>query len=106
MLLTNGMQINLFTLTTLNREMVKVAFDSPETLTSLGFLESVGIKGHNAKLDDASPEKSEELYNKARNIRSIIENYDDDDLSKDELLSKKITLYLLDYLLTLSLIHI
>jgi len=48
----------------LNREMVKVAFDSPETLTSLGFLESVGIKGHNAKLDDASPEKSEELYNR------------------------------------------
>ncbi|MAI38757.1 MULTISPECIES: DUF885 domain-containing protein [unclassified Alteromonas] len=84
----------------LNREMVKVAFDSPETLTSLGFLESVGIKGHNAKLDDASPEKSEELYNKARNIKSVIENYDDDDLSKDELLSKKITLYLLDYLLT------
>ena len=27
----------------LNREMVKVAFDSPETLTSLGFLESMGI---------------------------------------------------------------
>ena len=50
----------------LNREMVKVAFDSPETLTSLGFLESVGIKGHNAELDDASIEKNAALFDKAR----------------------------------------
>ncbi len=83
----------------LNREMVKVAFDSPETLTSLGFLESVGIKGHNSELDDASPEKGEALFDKARGIRQVIVDYDNEDLSKDELLSKKITLYLLDYLI-------
>ena len=84
----------------LNREMVKVAFNSPETLTSLGFLESVGIKGHNSKLDDASPEKGEALFDKARGIRQVIVDYDNEDLSKDELLSKKITLYLLDYLIS------
>ncbi|AFT80159.1 hypothetical protein AMBLS11_17970 [Alteromonas macleodii str. 'Black Sea 11'] len=85
----------------LNREMVKVAFDSPETLTSLGFLESVGIKGHNAELDDASIEKNAALFDKARHIRERVLAYDDEDLSKDEQLSKEITLYLLpDYLIS------
>ena len=84
----------------LNREMVKVAFDSPETLTSLGFLESVGIKGHNAELDDASIEKNAALFDKARHIRERVLAYDDEDLNDDEQLSKEITLYLLDYLIS------
>ncbi|MEC8376231.1 MAG: DUF885 domain-containing protein [Pseudomonadota bacterium] len=84
----------------LNREMVKVAFESPETLTSLGFLESMGIKGHNAELDDASLEKGKEMFTKARRIRDAVNAYSDEDLSKDEQLSKEITLYLLDYLIS------
>ena len=80
--------------------MVKVAFDSPETLTSLGFLESVGIKGHNAELDDASIEKNAALFDKARHIRERVLAYDDEDLNDDEQLSKEITLYLLDYLIS------
>jgi len=83
----------------LNREMVKVAFESPETLTSLGFLESIGIKGHNAELDDASVEKNAEMFDKARKIRETIVSYDNEDLTEDEQLSKEITLYLLDYLI-------
>lgn len=84
----------------LNRELVKVAFDSPETLTSLGFLESVGIKGHNAKLNDVSQEKNDALFAKAHDIREKVLAYDDQDLTKDEQLSKEITLYLLDYLIS------
>ena len=44
-----------------DREVLKMAFESPETLTSLGFLESVGITGHNGELDDASLAKADEL---------------------------------------------
>ena len=46
----------------LDRSVVKMAFDSPETLTSLGFLESVGITGHNAELDDDSPEAMDKTF--------------------------------------------
>ena len=42
----------------LDRTMIKQALDSPETLTSLGFLEAIGITGHNANLDDNRPEKN------------------------------------------------
>ncbi|WP_133406469.1 DUF885 domain-containing protein [Parashewanella tropica] len=82
----------------LDREMVKIAFESPETLTSLGFLEFVGIKGHNAELDDDRPQVLEEMFDKARKIRVLVEQYDDADLNENDQLSKEITLYLLDFL--------
>ena len=44
-----------------DRMLIKVAFEDPETLTSLGFLESMGINGHNAHLDDVHPERTEEF---------------------------------------------
>jgi uncharacterized protein (DUF885 family) len=80
-----------------DRTMVKMAFDSPETLTSLGFLESLGITGHNAKLDDASIEKSDELFTMLPQVRSGIEQYNNDSLDKSDLMSKEIALYLLDF---------
>jgi hypothetical protein len=46
----------------LDRMPVKVAFNDPETLTSLGFLESMGIKGHNAHLDDVHPDRTDEFF--------------------------------------------
>ena len=82
----------------LNRETVKFAFESPETLTSLGFLESMGIKGHNAELDDASPQKGDMLLAKLKQLRPRIMAYDDAALSEDERVTKHIVLYLLDYL--------
>lgn len=81
----------------LDRTMVKMAFDSPETLTSLGFLESMGIKGHNAELDDDRPEKGDELFAQIEQIHQTILEYKDEDLSEDELLSKEIALYLLEF---------
>jgi uncharacterized protein (DUF885 family) len=80
----------------LDRTMVKMAFDSPETLTSLGFLESIWIKGHNAELDDNSPEKTDELFTLLKEVKTTVESYQDDELNKNDQLSKEIALYLLD----------
>ncbi|CCQ10081.1 FIG01058060: hypothetical protein [Pseudoalteromonas luteoviolacea B = ATCC 29581] len=82
----------------LNRDLIKIAFESPETLTSLGFLESMGIKGHNALLDDASLASNQQFFDKAKVLKNSILQYDDTSLSKDEQLSKRITLYLIEYL--------
>ena len=46
----------------MDRALVKIAFRNPETLTSLGFLESMGIHGHNAQLDDVHPDRTDELF--------------------------------------------
>lgn len=78
----------------LDREVLKVALDSPEGLSSLGFLESVGIKGHNAKLDDSSPEKIDELMAKVRDARKVLVSYDD--LDEGDQMSYDIALYLID----------
>ncbi len=84
----------------LDREMVKIAFESPETLTSLGFLESIGITGHNAELDDDRPEKLEDMFATGRRLQSLLSAYDDNELSENDKLSKEISLYLLDFLNT------
>ncbi|WP_442855127.1 DUF885 domain-containing protein [Colwellia sp. TT2012] len=80
-----------------DREVLKMAFESPETLTSLGFLESVGITGHNGELDDASLAKADELYVKLKQIHKTLNSYENDSLTEADLLSKEIALYLLDF---------
>ena len=80
----------------LDRALIKIALDQPETLTSIGILESIGIKGHNAKLNDDSLAKGDELYATLRQIRASIDLYKDEDLDENQLLSKEIALYLLD----------
>lgn len=80
----------------LDRTVVKQAFDSPEMLTSLGFLESIGITGHNAKLDDNRPEKTDALFAEMKTVHQTLLSYDDSGLDESQLLSKEITLYLLD----------
>jgi uncharacterized protein (DUF885 family) len=80
----------------MDRTMLKQAFESPETLTSLGFLESVGITGHNAELDDDRPEKTDALFAQMKTVKQTLQSYDDSDLDESELLSKEIAMYLLD----------
>ena len=80
-----------------DREVLKVAFESPETLTSLGFLESLGVTGHNAKLDDASLAKEDELYVKLKQVHKTLNSYENENLSEADRLSKEIALYLLDF---------
>lgn len=83
----------------LDRSMVKMAFESPETLTSLGFLESVGITGHNALLDDDSPAAMDKTFTQVRALRDTLLSYQDTDLDDNQRISKDIALYLADFAL-------
>jgi uncharacterized protein (DUF885 family) len=78
----------------LDRTPVKIAFHDPEMLTSLGFLESMGINGHNAHLDDAHPDRTDEFFAELKAYGAGLSQYDDEDLDANERLSKEITLYL------------
>ncbi|NVJ49218.1 MAG: DUF885 domain-containing protein [Gammaproteobacteria bacterium] len=83
-----------------NRVVYELVKDSPETLTSLHFLEGFGIKGHQSQLDDASPESTDELFAKVKEYREMLLSYED--LTEDEQLSKDIMLYLMDYAIELE----
>ena len=78
----------------LDRMPVKVAFNDPETLTSLGFLESMGIKGHNAHLDDVHPDRTDEFFEDLKAFGDGLSQYQDEDLDANERLSKEIAQYL------------
>ena len=78
----------------LDRQMLKLAFEDPETLTSLGFLESMGINGHNAHLDDVHPDRTDEFFAEMKAFRDGLLQYDDEDLDADQRLSKEIVLNL------------
>ncbi len=82
----------------LDRTLIKMAFDSPEMLTSLGFLEGIGIKGHNAELDDDRPEKGDEMFEQMLEIRETLLTYDDSNLDEGQRTSKEIAMYLLDFM--------
>jgi len=83
----------------LDRSVVKMAFESPETLTSLGFLESFGITGHNAQLDDDSPAAMDKTFAQVRVLRDTLLSYQDTDLDENQRISKDIALYLADFAL-------
>ncbi len=78
----------------LDRTPVKVAFNDPETLTSLGFLESMGINGHNAHLDDVHPDRTDEFFDELKAFGDGLSQYKDEDLDANERLSKEIAQYL------------
>ncbi|WJG08014.1 DUF885 domain-containing protein [Aliiglaciecola sp. LCG003] len=80
----------------LDRTLIAVAMDNPELLTSIGVLESMGIRGHNAELNDDSLQKADEMYVLMKQVRENLLSYSDDSLDDHQLLSKEIALYLLD----------
>jgi uncharacterized protein (DUF885 family) len=80
----------------LDRTLVKVALNSPQTLTSLGILENLGITGHNANLDDASLASMDKMFANLHTVKTTMSEYADEDLTEDERLSKEIAMYLLN----------
>ncbi len=80
----------------LDRAMVRMAFSNPETLTSLGFLESVGINGHNAELADVHPDRTTEMFASLRELRQGLLQYEDEDLDESQRMTKELVLNLLD----------
>lgn len=80
-----------------NRFALKIALDSPETLTSLHFLEGFGIRGHSSELDDDSPESVDEFFAYIAEERKVLQSYQDEDLTSDERMSKRIAEYLFQF---------
>jgi len=78
----------------LDRTLIKQALKSPETLTSIGVLESIGMTGHNAHLDDASEAASAAMFTDLADAKQVLLQYQD--LNEGQKLSKEIALYLFD----------
>ncbi len=78
-----------------NRSFLKFVLESPEQLTSMGMLDSIGIKGHNAEWDDASIAAGDRQFEFLQETMASMALFEDDELSEDELISKKIVMELL-----------
>lgn len=85
-----------------NRVLYEMVKDSPETLSSLHVLENIGIKGHQSKLDDAGPEQTNEMFDKVKHFREMLLSYDKQDMTEDQLLSREILLYLMDFMVQME----
>ena len=78
------------------RSFARFALDNPELLTSLRILEPLGIRGHNARLSDASLAKEERTFAWLRDERAILASYDVSALRGQDKLSYDIFAYYLD----------
>jgi len=86
--------INLF----FGRTMLQVMLESPEMLTFLHVLEPLGIKGHNAKLDDESLASGDRFFKQMKDAHQVLMSYRNEDLSEADLMSKRIAGTLIGYL--------
>ncbi|MCW8925168.1 MAG: DUF885 domain-containing protein [Xanthomonadales bacterium] len=81
------------------RSFLQAALESPEMLSSIHVLEQFGIKGHNAKLDDASMAAGDRMFEHLKKSRATLISYEDEDLSEDDRMSKRVAKSLMDMLL-------
>ena len=80
----------------MERSLLKLMLQKPQLLTSLGLFQSIGIKYHNALLDDISPAAADNYYRNLSTVRKELLNYSTDELSPKQQSSKAIALYLLN----------
>jgi uncharacterized protein (DUF885 family) len=78
-----------------NRSFIKYILQSPEQLTSMGMLEQLGIEGHNAEWDDDTIAAGDARLADLQEIMASMRLYQDDELTENELISKKIVMELL-----------
>jgi uncharacterized protein (DUF885 family) len=78
------------------RAFIELAFDSPQTLTTLRLLEQIGINGHNADLDDQSLAFEAKQFQKLLDDIETLNAYADEDLDGQKLLSKRILKWFLE----------
>ena len=69
------------------RVFAQFALSNPEMLTSMRMLEPIGIRGHNAKLSDSSPEASAEQLAFWEEQYGIFKRYDREDYEGQDRLS-------------------
>ena len=75
---------------------MQFAVESPELLSSIRVFEKFGMDGHNSKLDDASMESTDKMFEGLKQTRDTLLSYEDEDLDKNELMSKRIMMSLMD----------
>jgi len=80
-----------------NRVFIQFAIDSPETLTSIGVLENIGINGHNAEWSPATLEFEKQQFQWLVDVNAGLDLYDDEDLDEEELFSKRILKYFIQF---------
>ena len=69
------------------RAFLKFSLQQPEMLTSMRMLEQFGIRGHNARLSDASPEAADEMLAYWQQEYEVFQRYDRDRYDGQALLS-------------------
>lgn len=77
------------------RVFAQFALANNELLTQLRMLEGIGLRGHNAKLDDASPAETERTAARSRDFLATLRSYDTSGFTGQDKLSYDI----LDYFL-------
>jgi uncharacterized protein (DUF885 family) len=78
-----------------NRAFIKYVLKRPEQLTRMGMLEQLGIEGHNAEWDDDTIAAGDARLADLQEIMASMRLYQDDELTENELISKKIVMELL-----------
>jgi len=73
-----------------NRAFIQFMWDKPEMLTSMGMLEQIGMKSHNAEWNDSSEAADDRDFEFLDEIMATLAEYDEDDLTEDEMLSVKV----------------
>ncbi len=69
------------------KAFMEFALESPQTLSSIRLLEQIGLRGHNSKLDDYSPERVDELNQRLLDNYETLKSYDRDDMNAADGLS-------------------
>ncbi len=82
-----------------NKITLQLAMDSPEILSSLGFIDNTPLDFHSGKLADYTREQEQESLDKLRRARQGLDRYGPDGLEGQELLTWKITAWFLDDLI-------
>ena len=72
------------------RVFAQFALDNPELLTQLRMLEGMGLRGHNAKLADASPAETERQFAKLKSDYATLISYDTSHFTGQDKLSYEI----------------
>jgi uncharacterized protein (DUF885 family) len=70
-----------------NRVFIQYIWDKPEMLTSMGILEQIGIKGHNAEWNDDSIAAADRDLAFLEEVMTGVDAYDPDELTESERLS-------------------
>lgn len=70
-----------------DRALIELALDDPELLSRIGVLDSIGIRGHNAKLSDDSETQQLALFAKLRRDLDTLQSYQREKLDAERRLS-------------------